>query len=128
MRTCFVLALAAAALQAADELIDESAERTLVGNATLDTLRDGLAALGAFLRVAIRGARSHRANRAHAAIGFECPTLIQNCFAGRLLGSGKKSSGDFRSKNEIWFKSIRPFSFNVTMSAALGESADSTGT
>src|SRR5271154_1204794 len=47
-------AVAHAAAQAADELIDEAGERTFIGDLSFDSFGDGLAALCTFLAIAIR--------------------------------------------------------------------------
>ena len=46
----------------------------------------------AFLRVAIGRARLHRAERTHAAVGFECSPLVQNRFSRRFFGSSEQSA------------------------------------
>ena len=71
-------------------------ERSFVGNLAFDSFGHGFAALGAFLRVAIRRAGFHRAERAHAAVGLESASLIQNRFAGRFFGAGEKSADHHR--------------------------------
>ena len=85
-------AIAHAAAQAADKLIDQPAERTFVGDLAFDSFGHGLAALGGFLRVAIGRAGLHRAERAHAAIGLERAALVENRFAGGFLGAGEEAA------------------------------------
>src|SRR5215471_20419096 len=84
--------IAHARLEAAHELVGEARERALVGDASFYTFRDGLAALRAFLRIAIGRASFHCAGRAHAAIGLERAALIENRFAWRFLGAGEKTA------------------------------------
>src|SRR5208282_3567902 len=61
-------------------------------DAPLDAFRHGLAAFGAFLGIAIGGARFHGAGRTHAAVGLEGAALIENGFTGRFLGAGEEAA------------------------------------
>src|SRR5262249_16868778 len=56
--------------QAADELVDDVADRALVGHAAFDALRHQLERIrDLLLEIAIGGAARHGADRAHAAVG-----------------------------------------------------------
>src|SRR5258705_143720 len=85
--------VAHAAFEATDELIGEAAERYFIGDTAFDTFGDGFAALGRVLDdgVAVR-ARVHGASGAHAAIGLEGASLIENRFAGGFFGAGEKAA------------------------------------
>src|SRR5712691_12855592 len=71
-------AIAHAASQPSHELVHQGAKLPLVRHAAFDALRDGLAALGAFLRVPVGGTRLHGAQRTHAAICLERTPLVEN--------------------------------------------------
>ena len=80
-----------AALQAADELVDDTADRALVGHAALDAFGHQLQGLAHFLlEVAVGRAARHGAERAHAAIGFVAAALIEEDLARALVGAGEQ--------------------------------------
>src|SRR6266446_2064068 len=85
--------VAHAAFEATDELVGEAAERSFIGDAPFNAFRNGLAALGRVLDdgVAVR-ARVHGASGAHAAIGLEGASLIENRFAGGFFGAGEEAA------------------------------------
>src|SRR5512140_2857020 len=68
----------------------------LVGHSALDALGNELVGVGVsggrFLEIAVRTALLHGADGAHATIALVAATLIQDDFAGRLLGAGKHAS------------------------------------
>src|SRR6266403_4412840 len=86
--------IAHAAAQAADELIRQRGERTLVWDAAFDSLGYRLAALDVFffLRIAVGGAFLHGGGRTHSAVGLEGAALIENGFARRFFGAGEKAA------------------------------------
>src|ERR1022692_365634 len=80
-------------------------DRTAIGYASLNALRDKLAqAVGIavisrdggrgitfrVLEVALAGTLSHGANRSHAAIGLEGATLIEDQFTGTFISTGEE--------------------------------------
>src|SRR5260370_9062331 len=74
-----------------DELLHQTAERTLMGYAAFHPFRHGLAALGRVLEIAVAGARFHGAERTHAAIGLERAALVENGFSRRLFRARKET-------------------------------------
>src|ERR1035438_8677076 len=99
--------------QAADELEDHGLERSAIGNAALDALRDklgetilagalaldyaftaqlGTGKIGGALEVTLAGALAHGCQGAHAAIALEAASLIENGFAGALVDAGKEGA------------------------------------
>src|SRR5207302_3127780 len=68
--------------QAADQLVDDVADRPLVGDAALDTFGDELQGIGNFLlEIAVGRATRHRADRPHAAIILIAAPLIEEDLA-----------------------------------------------
>src|SRR5919197_1411899 len=79
--------------QAADELVEDAAERPLVRHLALDPLGDELLdVLDVALEVAVlrEPARLHRAERAHPAVGLEALALLEDHLARALLDPGKR--------------------------------------
>src|SRR6185503_8748393 len=82
--------------QPADQLVHHRGDAALVGDAPFDPFRHQLfAAARRFevelvLEVAVAAAAAHRADRAHAAVLFEAPPLIQDDLARALVGAGKQ--------------------------------------
>src|SRR5258708_14565154 len=77
--------------EAADELVDDVADWPLVRYAGLDALGHQLQrARDLFLEITIGRAARHRADRAHAAIGFVGAALIEEDLARRLVGAGEE--------------------------------------
>src|SRR5262249_6921455 len=75
----------------ADELVDDAAQRPLVGDAPLDALGDEqVDVLDVALEVPVlrERARLHRPERAHAAVLLEPLALEQDHVPGRLLDAG----------------------------------------
>src|SRR5450631_2286192 len=83
------------ATQTTYELIDECGKGPFVGNLALDAFGDGFTARYAFLRVAVRRARLHGAERTHAAVGLECAPLVQDGLAGGFLGAGEETANHY---------------------------------
>src|ERR1041385_1029918 len=83
-------AVAHAALQTADQLVDEIGDRAFGGDAAFDALGNKLAA--GFLGVPVAAALRHGAHRAHAAVGLERAALIEDGFAGAFVGAGEKAA------------------------------------
>src|SRR5260370_40758466 len=77
--------VAHAALQSADELICQSPQLALVGHASFHAFRNGFAPFRTFLRVAISGARLHRAGGTHPAGGLKRAALVKNGLSGRFF-------------------------------------------
>ena len=85
--------VAHAALEAADELVGERAERTFVGDAAFDAFGHGLATLfGVLHRRVPVGAGIHRADRTHAAVGLESAALVKNGFAGCFFRASEEAA------------------------------------
>ncbi len=81
--------------QTADELVDEIAQRTLVGHAALDPLRDELLDVAdPFLEIAVLGvgAGLHGADGAHAPILLEALPLVEHDFARTLVDAGQQGA------------------------------------
>ena len=80
--------VAHAGLEAAHELEDDVGQRAFVRDAAFDAFRDELA--GAVLTVAVARAFLHRADGAHAAVGFEAAALRLHRLAGAFAGACQK--------------------------------------
>src|SRR5260370_23564187 len=79
--------------EAADELVGQRGERTLVGYTAFHALRDRFPALDfLFLSIAVGRAFFHGGRGAHTAIGLEGAALIQNGFAGSFFGAGEQAA------------------------------------
>src|SRR5919197_2108041 len=79
--------------EAADELVEDAAQRPLVGHLPLDSLGDELLhVLDVALEVAVlrEAARLHRAERAHAAVCLEALPLLEDHLAWALLDPGER--------------------------------------
>src|SRR5713226_3401494 len=74
--------------ESANQLVRQRAQLALVGHASFDALRHGLASFLAVLdqRVAVR-ASFHRSRRTHSSIRLERAPLVENGFSGRLFGA-----------------------------------------
>src|SRR5262249_20717049 len=84
-------AVAHAALQAPDELVDRLRKRAAVRDAAFDAFGNELVfALDVGLEVAVLRALPHRAERSHAAVDLVAPPLVEDDLARRLVGSGKE--------------------------------------
>ena len=80
-------------LHAADQLVDDVADRPLVRHLALDALRHQLQLiLDVLLEIAVGRAAGHRPDRAHAAIALVGAALVQEGLARRFLGSGEQRS------------------------------------
>ena len=83
-------------VQATDELVDHRREGTGVGHLALDALGDDLVVGGdvglevAVLGVGLAPARTHRAERAHAAVALELLAVGEHNLAGGLLAAGQQ--------------------------------------
>src|SRR5262245_21200132 len=78
-------AVAHPGLQAADELVEEVADRASVRHAPLYALGHELVPGGAGLAVALRAALHHRAEGAHPPERLERPSHVEDLLAGALL-------------------------------------------
>src|SRR5258708_30207014 len=100
--------VAHAGAQTADQLVHHRGDAALVGDAPLDPFRHQLLAAARrleiefVLEVTVARAAAHRTDRSHAAVLLEAPPLIQNDFAGTLVGPreeipdhrGARANGD----------------------------------
>ena len=85
--------------QTADKLVNHRRDAALVGDASLDSFGDELLAgfgigieIEFVLEVSVAAAAAHRAERTHAAVLLEAAALVQNHFAGTLVGSGEEAA------------------------------------
>src|SRR5437660_7362596 len=77
--------------QPADQLVDDVADRPLVGDAALDPLGDELQRVGDFLlEIAVGRAARHRPDRAHPAVVFVAAPLVEEDLARTLVGAGEQ--------------------------------------
>ena len=71
---------------AADQLMNDLAHRALVRHLPLDALRHQLQMiLDVLLEITVGRAARHCADRAHAAIGFVAPPLVEEGFTRRFF-------------------------------------------
>src|SRR5688572_3784145 len=85
LRECRSTDVTHAGLQAAHELEDHIGKRALVRHAAFHTFRHQLA--GAVLAVSVTGTLLHRADGAHAAVGFETTAGGVDGLARAFLGA-----------------------------------------
>ena len=83
-------AVAHAGADAANHLINGICERSLIRHTALDAFRNVL--LVVCLEVAVAGALTHSAQRAHAAVDLELSALIELVLAGGLLAACNKGA------------------------------------
>ena len=84
--------VAHAGAQAAHQLFDDGGNRAFVRHAAFDAFRHEFFRFLSALEVAVGGARAHRAERAHAAVGFVGAAFVKFDFARRFFGTGEQAA------------------------------------